>query len=150
MNISDLVTYVADQDGKITKTQAKTLVDSVFAAITSAAVKGEASNTAEGGSQAPLAKVPRVKSDLEQSIGRYWYLWTGVVLLVVGLVMAVNVPILGLLVAAVAGGYLYHQKPMYHVMLATAGGEVSALKTRERAYLDKIVAAMNEAIVARG
>jgi DNA-binding protein HU-beta len=41
MNISDLVTYVADQDGKITKTQAKSLVDSVFAAITSAAVKGE-------------------------------------------------------------------------------------------------------------
>jgi DNA-binding protein HU-beta len=41
MNISDLVTFVADQDGKITKTQAKALVDSVFAAITSAAVKGE-------------------------------------------------------------------------------------------------------------
>ena len=41
MNISDLVTYVADQDGKLTKTQAKALVDSVFAAITSAAVKGE-------------------------------------------------------------------------------------------------------------
>jgi DNA-binding protein HU-beta len=41
MNISDLVTYVADQDGKITKTQAKALVDSVFAAITNAAVKGE-------------------------------------------------------------------------------------------------------------
>ena len=41
MNISDLVTYVADQDGKITKTQAKTLVDSVFAAITSASVKGK-------------------------------------------------------------------------------------------------------------
>jgi DNA-binding protein HU-beta len=41
MNISDLVTYVADQDGKITKTQAKSLVDSVFAAITEAATKGE-------------------------------------------------------------------------------------------------------------
>jgi DNA-binding protein HU-beta len=41
MNISDLVTYVADEDGKITKTQAKALVDSVFAAITAAAVKGE-------------------------------------------------------------------------------------------------------------
>ena len=41
MNISDLVTYVADQDGKITKTQAKALVDSVFAAITTAATKGE-------------------------------------------------------------------------------------------------------------
>ena len=41
MNISDLVSYVADQDGKITKTQAKALVDSVFAAITTAATKGE-------------------------------------------------------------------------------------------------------------
>ena len=41
MNISDLVTHVAYQDGKITKTQAKALVDAVFAAITSAAVKGE-------------------------------------------------------------------------------------------------------------
>jgi len=47
--------------------------------------KGEAINTAGGVTEAPLAKVPRVKSDLEQSIGRYWYLWTGVVLLVVGL-----------------------------------------------------------------
>ncbi len=44
--------------------------------------EGAATSATGGTSQ---TKVPRVKSDLEQSIGRYWYLWTGVVLLVVGL-----------------------------------------------------------------
>lgn len=38
--------------------------------------------TGEGGA---IARGPRVKSNLEQNIGRYWYLWTGVCLLVVGL-----------------------------------------------------------------
>jgi DNA-binding protein HU-beta len=41
MNTTDLAGHVADQDSKITKTQAKALVDAVFAAITEAAKKGE-------------------------------------------------------------------------------------------------------------
>ena len=41
MNTTDLAGVVADQDSKITKTQAKALVDAVFAAITDAAKKGE-------------------------------------------------------------------------------------------------------------
>ena len=41
MNTTDLAGVVADQDSKITKTQAKALVDAVFAAITAAAKKGE-------------------------------------------------------------------------------------------------------------
>ncbi|MEI6281938.1 MAG: HU family DNA-binding protein [Alphaproteobacteria bacterium] len=41
MNTTDLAGVVADQDSKITKTQAKALVDAVFAAITEAAKKGE-------------------------------------------------------------------------------------------------------------
>lgn len=44
-----------------------------------------AGETTNGGTPTTLPKGPRVKSDLEQSIGRYWYLWTGVCLLVVGL-----------------------------------------------------------------
>ena len=108
-------------------------------------VKVTSARFVNAGQTSAMSNVTSVKA-FEEKANRLG----GIVLLVVGFVMAVNVPILGLLVAAVAGGYLYHQKPMYHVMLATAGGEVSALKTRERAYLDKIVAAMNEAIVARG
>ncbi len=41
--------------------------------------------TATGITTAPAVQGPRVKYNLEQSIGRYWYLWTGVCLLVVGL-----------------------------------------------------------------
>ncbi len=43
------------------------------------------SDTAHGGAAEERTKTARIKSDLEQSIGRYWYLWTGVILLVVGL-----------------------------------------------------------------
>ena len=46
-------------------------------------------DTANGGDQTKAVprgpRAPRIKTDLEQSIGRYWYLWTGVALLVVGL-----------------------------------------------------------------
>ncbi len=41
MNISDLVDHVAATDTKITKAQAKALVDAVFGAIRDSAVKGE-------------------------------------------------------------------------------------------------------------
>ncbi len=37
------------------------------------------------GASARVPRGPRIKSNLEESIGRYWYLWTGVCLLVVGL-----------------------------------------------------------------
>ncbi len=41
MNTAELVDHVASADAKITKAQAKALVDGVFAAIRDAAVKGE-------------------------------------------------------------------------------------------------------------
>jgi len=41
MNIAELVDHVAAKDEKITKAQAKALVDGVFTAIRDAAVKGE-------------------------------------------------------------------------------------------------------------
>ena len=41
MNTADLVDQIAASDGKLTKAQAKQLVDGVFAAIRDAAVKGE-------------------------------------------------------------------------------------------------------------
>ena len=74
----------------------------------------------------------------------------GIVVLLIGLAVAVNTPIVGLLIAAIAGYYLYKQTTMYHVMLATAGGETSALKTNQCEYLNKIVNALNEAIIHRG
>lgn len=74
----------------------------------------------------------------------------GVLVLLVGLAIAVNTPVVGLLIAASSAVYLIMQKTMYHVMLATAGGEVSALRTVQREYLEKVVSALNEAIIYRG
>lgn len=74
----------------------------------------------------------------------------GIIVLIIGLAIAANSPVPGIVIAAAAGYYLYQQKTMYHVMLATAGGETSALKTNQKEYLGKVVAALNEAIVHRG
>ena len=74
----------------------------------------------------------------------------GIAVLIIGLSVAVNAPLVGFLIVAAAGYYLYQQKTVFHVMLATASGEVSALKTNQREYLDKVVDALNQAIVYRG
>ena len=74
----------------------------------------------------------------------------GILALIIGLGVAIQSPVIGILIAAAAGLYLYMQKTVFHVMLSTSGGESSALKTFQRDYLDKIVSALNDAIVHRG
>jgi hypothetical protein len=79
-------------------------------------------------------------------------LWP-IVLIVIGVLFAVagsaNVGI-GLVIGGVSVVWLLMQKTMYHVMLTTAGGETSALSSKQREYIEKVVQALNEAIVARG
>jgi DNA-binding protein HU-beta len=41
MNTNDLAQYVSEQDGALTKAQAKQLVEAVFAGVREAALKGE-------------------------------------------------------------------------------------------------------------
>lgn len=92
-----------------------------------------------------MSNVTSVKA-FEEKPKRFW----GILALLFGLAMASTNTVVGLLIAGAAAFYLYRQKTVYHVMLATAGGETSALKTHQREYLDKVVAALNEAIVHRG
>lgn len=58
------------------------------------------------------------------------------------------------LIAIVVGclGVLWAKstKSMYHIMLTTAGGETSALSSRQPEYVKKVTQALNDAIVARG
>jgi hypothetical protein len=49
-----------------------------------------------------------------------------------------------------AGVYSFVQKPDYFVKVGSAGGEQRALVSKDRAYIEKIVAALNEAIIKRG
>ena len=55
---------------------------------------------------------------------------------------------IGLLVLAVV--WWIGQKANYHVILATAGGEMEALSSADGAFISKVVTAINEAMVARG
>lgn len=74
----------------------------------------------------------------------------GIVFLIIGLMVALGTPVVGVIIAAIAVFYLYSQKTYYHVMLFTSGGENSALKTEQKDYLNSVVNALNEAIIHRG
>ena len=92
-----------------------------------------------------MSNVTSVKA-FEQKPKRFW----GIILLIIGLGVAINSPGIGIVIGVGAAIYLYLQKPVYHVMLATSGGETSALTTYQKEYLQKVVSALNEAIVHRG
>jgi hypothetical protein len=98
-----------------------------------------------GGQTYAMSNVTSVKA-FEEKPKRFG----GIVVLIVGLLFALNVPVVGLLLAGAAAFYLYSLKTFYHVMLFTAGGEASALKTEQREYLNSVVSALNEAIIHRG
>ncbi len=73
-----------------------------------------------------------------------------IVVLLIGLVVMSQSFLVGMLIAGAAAYYLYSQKTKYHILLATSAGETKALVTYQRDYLDKVIAALNNAIVARG
>lgn len=98
-----------------------------------------------GGHTYAMSNVTSVKA-FEQKPKRFW----GIVLLIIGLGIALDYVFPGLLMAGAAGYSLHRQKTRFHVMLATASGEVSALSTHQREYLDKVVSAVNQAIIYRG
>lgn len=56
----------------------------------------------------------------------------GVVLLLVGLVMAITA------------------KPTFRVCLGSASGEATALSSKDESFVSKVVGALNEAIISRG
>jgi len=70
--------------------------------------------------------------------------------IVIGLAIASGAPPIGIGVVLVCVAILFLRKPLYHVMVTTSGTETSALKTKQREYLERVVGALNEAIVHRG
>lgn len=74
----------------------------------------------------------------------------GVLVLLVGLAVMTSNIFVGFIIAALAAYYLYNQKTVFHILLATAAGETKALITYQREYLEKVIAALNDAIIHRG
>ncbi len=98
-----------------------------------------------GGQTYAMSNVTSVKA-FEQKPRRLG----GIFILVIGLALTMNNPPIGIGIMIASALYLYFQKTVYHVMLATSAGETSAPKTLQREYLNKVVSALNEAIVHRG
>ncbi len=108
-------------------------------------VKVTSSRFISGGQTYAMSNITSVKP-YEKKPSRFM----GIVVLLVGLVMAMNSLSFGIVVGIGAAAYLYFQKTIYHVLLSTSAGETKALVTYQRDYLDKVIAALNDAIVARG
>jgi len=94
-----------------------------------------------------MSNITSVKAS-QQNPKRLW----PIALIVVGvlaLAAGANIWVVGLLGGS-GVAWLFMQYTVYHVMLTTAGGETSALSSKQREYIEKVVHALNEAIVARG
>jgi hypothetical protein len=74
----------------------------------------------------------------------------GILILILGVGVATQEPGVGFIMVLAAAYYLYQQKTTYHVLLTTSGGETSALKTHQLKYINRVVGALNEAIIYRG
>ena len=73
-----------------------------------------------------------------------------ILLILVGVLLAVSRVYAGLVLSVIGIVWWKLQKTVYHVMLHTAGAETSALQSYQKRYVQKVVAALNDAIVHRG
>ncbi|MEO6633157.1 MAG: DUF6232 family protein [Mucilaginibacter sp.] len=76
----------------------------------------------------------------------------GYILLVIGIVatLAAENKLFGIVVAVIAGIFLFTQKTKYSVRIATNSGATDGLISENREYIGQIVVALNNAIVHIG
>jgi hypothetical protein len=76
--------------------------------------------------------------------------WLAAVLCgLIGFALLLNSPAIGVMFLAAAGLLVYFGRPVHFVRLHTSGGEVKAVKSYDLAYVQKVVAALNDAIVSQ-
>lgn len=56
----------------------------------------------------------------------------------------------GIAILAAAYGIWVSQKEEYSVLLSTSSGAAQALTSKDRVYIERVIAALNEAIINRG
>lgn len=73
-----------------------------------------------------------------------------ILVLLLGLALLPGVPIIAILVLVVAGILCFTLKSSYVMLVGSAGGEKSALVSKDHGYMVGLVEHINAAIVARG
>ncbi len=93
-----------------------------------------------------MAGITSVKNSVEPP-KRAYPIWCGIFGIVA---LIADVYLLGVLLLALAAVWWIGQKAQHHVVLATAGGEMTALSSKDKSYIASVVKALNDSIVARG
>lgn len=72
-------------------------------------------------------------------------MWAKVILFLLGLIL---IPLYGFGLLVIIG--IFFLKSRYSVMLSSASGETKALQSKDKALIDNIINALNQAIISRG
>jgi hypothetical protein len=73
-----------------------------------------------------------------------------VILIVLGIFLCFGYLIGGIILLSIGVAWFIMQKTQYYVGLQTSSGEAKAFISTDRMWIEKIVNAINEAIIARG
>ena len=95
-----------------------------------------------------MSGITSVKA-FEEKPSRVW----SIIFLVVGILMALgdgDMVVWGVIIAIAGAIGIVLQKSMYHILLTTSSGEAKALSSKNKEWINEIVAALNSAIVHRG
>ena len=75
----------------------------------------------------------------------------GIVLLAIGMnADGTGLAIAGVIVLALGTLFAYTAKATYHLKITSASGEFTPISSKDERYVEKIVVAINEAMIRRG
>ena len=101
-------------------------------------------------SMANISSIRSASTPAKRGFGIFLAL-LGFIVLIIGASSSATVAIvIGLIMLAIGILLAWAAKGEYHIMITSSSGEASALKSKNRGYIDRIAQAMNEAIIHRG
>lgn len=68
----------------------------------------------------------------------------------IGLFALSQLPVVGIVILAVTGGWVYFMRTNFRVVLTASGSVQTALESRDEILIDQVIAALNKAIIERG
>lgn len=98
-----------------------------------------------GGKTIPVRSLNAV-SMLEESPSRFF----PILLIIIGLIcLGCGAAGFGIVLALLGGLWLYFQKSTYYVNIETSSGSSNAYSSTDRAHIEEVVCALNDAIVSQ-
>jgi endogenous inhibitor of DNA gyrase (YacG/DUF329 family) len=108
----------------------------------------------DGPSTYVMANITSVKTEKQEPnrLGGILVAVLGIIFIIVGIALhTVSVSIIGAVILVLGLALAILVKPTYHLKIASASGETDALPPqKDKQYIDRIIMAINEALIKRG